>query len=136
MITLAVAERDAVIVACGISAGVHAALAPEHFGESKALGIGFLGSAVALAVLAVALSRHAGPVAPALAGALFAALLVGYGLAITVGLPLLHPQPEPIDGLAVATKVVEAAGLAAALHLLRRGRASVAVTFPPKGALT
>ena len=61
---------------------------------------------------------------------------MGCGLAITVGLPLLHPQPEPVDGLAVATKVVEAAGLAAALHLLRRGRAAVAVTFPPKGALT
>ena len=37
-----------------------------------------------------------------------------YALAITTGLPVLHPDPEPVDGLALATKAIEAAGLLAA----------------------
>jgi hypothetical protein len=136
VITLAAAERDALIVACAISAGVHVALAPEHYEESRALGIGFLGSAVVLAALAVALTRHVSPAALALSGATLAGLLAAYALAITVGLPLLHPDAEPVDGLAVATKVVEAAGLAAALHLLWRARAAMGIALQPKGALT
>ena len=67
---------------------------------------------------------------------MFAGLLAAYVLAITVGLPLLHPEPEPVDALAVATKAVETAGLVAALHLLRRGKAPLALASPPKGALT
>ena len=134
MIALAAAERDAVIVACAISAGVHAALAPEHFGESTALGAGFLASAAGLAVIAVALTRRASPTALALGGFLFAGLLVSYGLAITVGLPLLHPKAEPVEGIALGTKVLEAAGLVAALDLLRRGRAPAIAAFSPKGA--
>ena len=133
MITLAAGERDVVIVACAISAGVHVALAPEHFGESTALGAGFLASAAALAVIAIALTRHASPTVLGLATVLFAGLLVSYALAITVGLPLLHPEPEPVEGIAVGTKAVEAVGLGAALDHLRRGRAPVAA-FSPKGA--
>jgi hypothetical protein len=133
VITLAAAERDAVIVACAISAGVHAALAPEHFGESAALGAGFLASAAALAAIAIALTRRVSPLALGLASVAFAGLLAGYGLAITVGLPLLHPEPEPVEGIAVGTKVVEALGLVAALDLLHRGRAPVSAAFSSKG---
>jgi hypothetical protein len=136
VITLAAAERDALIVVCAISAGVHAALAPEHYEESRALGLGFLASAAVLAALGVALTRRVRPAALALSGATLAGLLAAYALAITVGLPLLHPEPEPVDGLAFATKVVEAAGVAAAIHLLWRARAAVGVALRPKGALT
>jgi hypothetical protein len=75
----------------------------------------------------------------ALAGtaAVLVGLLVGYVLAVTTGLPLLHPEPEPVDGLALATKAVEAGGLLAALQLLRYGRPAPAATFPPpKGTVT
>jgi hypothetical protein len=136
VITLAAAERDALIVVCAISAGVHAALAPEHYEESRALGLGFLASAAVLAALGVALTRRASPAALALSGATLAALLAAYAFAITMGLPLLHPEPEPVDGLAVATKVVEAAGLAAAIHLLSRASATVGLALRTKGALT
>jgi hypothetical protein len=55
-------------------------------------------------------------------------------LAITTGLPLLHPDPEPVDGLALATKAIEAVGLLTATRLLRR---PVALTVPlPKGTPT
>jgi hypothetical protein len=52
----------------------------------------------------------------------FGGLIASYALAITSGLPLLHPEPEPVDALALATKAIEAAGLAAALTLLGRDR--------------
>ena len=51
-----------------------------------------------------------------------AGLLVAYALAITSGVPVLHPDPEPVDRLALATKAVEVVGLLAAAHLLLHGR--------------
>ena len=44
---------------------------------------------------------------------------MAYAAAITTGLPLLHPEPEPVNGLALFTKAVEAVGLVAATELLR-----------------
>jgi hypothetical protein len=114
-------RRDAVIVACAISAGIHGALAPEHFGEGTGAGVGFAAATVALAALAIALTlRPASAAALAGAGAVLAGLMASYGLAITTGLPVLHPDREPVDGLALATKAIEAAGLLAAWSLLRR----------------
>jgi hypothetical protein len=137
VITLAVVERDVVIVACAISAGVHAALAPDHFAEGTGAGLGFLGSAIVLAGLVAALTLRPSPVALAGAIMLLAGLIASYALAITSGLPLVHPEPEPAGGLALATKVVEAAGLLAATHLLRRDRPAFAPALPrPKGTLT
>lgn len=137
MITLAVLERDAVIVACAISAGIHAALVPDHFAEGTAAGLGFLAAAVLLAALVAALTRR--PSAAALVGtvAVLAGLIGSYALAITSGLPLLHPAPEPVDGLALFTKAFETGGLLAAAHLLWRDRPALALTLPgPKGTLT
>jgi hypothetical protein len=130
--------RDVLIVACGISAGIHGALAPEHFAEGMGAGIGFVAAAVGLGALAVALTLRP-PSAPALVGSalLFAGLIVSYVLAITSGLPVLHPEPEPVEGLALVTKAIEAVGLFAALHLLRPRRSGAVVAFPtPKGTLT
>jgi len=115
-------EHDLVIVACAISAGIHAALTPEHFREDTGPGLGFLVSAVLLAGLVVALTRTASPPALVAATLTLAGLVAAYGLAITTGVPLLHPEVEPTEGLALATKAIEAAGLVAALHLLLRGR--------------
>jgi hypothetical protein len=112
-------RRDVVILGCAVSAGIHGALAPAHFEEGPGAGIGFAVSSILLAALAVVLTvRPAGSLAPAAAAVVFAGLLGSYGLATTVGLPLLHPHPEPVDGLALATKAFEAVGLASALHLL------------------
>ena len=111
-------ERDLVIVACAISAGIHAALTPEHFTEGIGAGLGFLVAAFALAILAFALTRTTRWSVLIATAATLAGLLVSYGLAITSGLPILHPDREAVDGLAVATKLVEAAGLIAALDLL------------------
>ena len=136
MITPAAMERDLVIVACAISAGIHAALTPQHLTEGAAAGAGFAAATALLAAAAVVLTFAAGTAAPAGTAALFAGLLVSYGLAVTTGLPLLHPHPESVDGLAVFTKAVELLGLAAATHLLARRRPVLSLSLSrPKGTL-
>ena len=65
----------------------------------------------------------------------FAGLLVSYALATTVGFPLLHPEAEPVDGLALATKAFEIVGLLTALNLLRRRPAASLTFINPKGTL-
>jgi hypothetical protein len=111
-------ERDAVIVACAVSAGVHAALTPEHFRDGTAAGLGFLVSAVVLAAIGVALTVRPAAAPLSVAYVVLAALLAAYALAVTTGLPLLHPEAEPVDGVAVFTKAVESLGLLAAAHLI------------------
>ena len=111
-------RRDVVILACAASAGIHGALVPAHLGETRAAGWAFAASTVILAVLAIALTRRPAARAPlVLAAATLAGLLAGYGLAITIGLPVLHPEPEPVEGLALVTKAIEAIGLVAAWSL-------------------
>ena len=130
--------RDTVILACAISAGIHAALVPAHFDEGTGIGLGFVAATVLLVGLVVVVTLHPTS-ALALAGAasLLAGLLGSYALAVTVGLPVLHPEPEPFDGLALATKAIESAGLLAALQLVRHGRPAVTATLPqPKGTPT
>jgi hypothetical protein len=134
-VSLAELRGDIVILACAISAGIHGALVPGHFAEGIGAGVGFVAAAVALAGLVVWLTwRPANASALAAAALTFAGLLASYALATTTGLPVLHPDPEPVDALALVTKGIEAAGLLAASSLLWR---HVAVTLlQPKGTLT
>ena len=123
---LAGLRRDVVILACAVSAGIHGALVSDHFDEGTGAGLGFAAAAAVLAALVVALTlRPASVLALIGVAGVFAGLLAGYALATTTGFPVLHPHPEPVDGLALATKAIEAIGLLAALHLLE-----------PKGPLT
>jgi hypothetical protein len=64
----------------------------------------------------------------------FAGLLVSYAFAITTGVPVLHPEVETVDGLALFTKAVEAVGLFTASTLIRRPE--VAVTLTAEGTTT
>ena len=124
---------DVVILACAISAGIHGALAPQHFEEGTGAGLGFVVATIVLAALAVWLTLHPDD-RSVLAGAaiVLAGLIASYALAVTTGLPLLHPETEPVDGLALATKAIEAVGLVAGSTLLWR-RPAVALTPHPKG---
>ena len=119
--TLAELKADVVILACAVSAGIHGALVPGHFDEGAGSGAGFVAATGALAGLVVWLTaRPASRLALAAAAIVFVGLLASYGFAVTSGLPLLHPEPEPVAGLALATKAIEALGLAAASSLLWR----------------
>jgi hypothetical protein len=135
-VSLAELRGDVVILACAISAGIHGALVPEHFGEGTGAGLGFVIATIALAGLVVWLTwRPANASALAAAALTLGGLLSSYALATTTGLPVLHPDPEPVDGLALVTKGIEAAGLLAASGLFWRPR--VAAILPrPKGTLT
>ena len=130
--SLAELEGDVVILACGVSAGIHGALVPGHFDEGAGAGLGFVAAAAALAGLVIWLSRRPGSRPAQLAAVTLCAGLIGsYALAVTTGVPVLHSDPEPVDGLALATKAIETVGLLAATSLLW---GPVAVTVPqPKG---
>jgi hypothetical protein len=135
-VSLAELTGELVIIACAVSAGIHGALVPAHFAEGIGPGLGFIAATVSLAGLVAWLTwRPASPLALATAVATFAGLLASYALATTTGLPVLHPDPEAVDGLALATKGIEVVGLVAALGLL--SRRPVAVTHSrPKGTPT
>ena len=132
--TLAELRTDVVILTCAISAGIHGALVPDHFEEGTAAGLGFVVATVLLAALAVVLTRRTTQRALLATAAVFAGLIVSYTLVITMGFPVLHPEPEAVDGLALFTKAVEAAGLILAASLLRRPSLAVTLT-QPKGTL-
>ena len=133
---LAELRGDVVILACAVSAGIHGALAPDHFDEGTGAGAGFVAATVVLIVLAVALTRHAeSERLLACAMVVFLGLLASYLLAVTTGLAVLHPDPEPVAGLALATKAIEAVGVLAAWSLRRRPHASLTLQ-QPKGTLT
>jgi len=134
-VTLGRLRADAVILSCAISAGIHAALVPEHFEEGIGAGVGFVVAAVVLGVLAVVLTRAPGELAFGVTATVFAGLIASYALATATGFPILHPERETVDELALFTKAVEAVGLVLAASLLRRQ--SLAPTAPqPKGTLT
>ena len=133
---LAELRGDVVILVCAVSAGIHGALVPDHFDEGTGAGVGFVLATVLLVALVIGLTRHAESewllacVMVTLLG-----LLASYLLAVTTGLPVFHPSPEPVEGLALVTKAIEAVGVVAAWSLLRRPQASPAL-HQPKGTLT
>lgn len=126
---------DIVILACAVSAGVHGALVPDHFHEGTGPGVGFLLATVLLAVLAAVLTRKPTQLALGFTAAVFAGLIASYALAVTTGLPVLHPDVEAVDALALVTKAVEVVGISAAMSLIRRPVVRLTF-FQPKGTTT
>jgi hypothetical protein len=118
MIGRDVLARDLLIVACAVSAGIHAALVPEHLEEGRPAGVAFAVSAALLAAAAVGLTRRMSPALLGATAALLVGLILSYLLAVTTGVPVLHPAVEPVDGLALFTKAVELVGVVAAVALL------------------
>jgi hypothetical protein len=115
------AARRLLVLACAASAGVHAALAPPHWAESTASGAAFGVAAVALAASAIALDRRPlSRLALSTAAALLAGLIGAYCVTRLSALPPLAEHAEPVDGLGLATKLVEGGGLICALVVGQR----------------
>jgi hypothetical protein len=129
--TLAELRIDIVVLACAISAGIHGALVQDHFQEGTGAGAGFVVATVLLAAFAVILTRDQSDFVVVGAAAIFIGLIASYVLAITNGVPVLHPDVEAVDGLALFTKAVEAVGLITAASLVRRP--SFTALTQPKG---
>jgi CHASE2 domain-containing sensor protein len=125
---------DVVILACAVSAGIHGALAEDHFREGAGAGVGFVVATVLLAAVALTLTRTPSQFAFVAAGVTSIGLIASYGLAITTGVPVLHPDVETVDGLALFTKAVEGIGAVAAASLVRRP--SFIPVTQPRGTLT
>jgi len=66
---------------------------------------------VLLAVLAVALTRAPAQLTLLATASVLAGLIASYALVITTGFPVLHPDVEAVDGLALFTKAIEVLGL-------------------------
>lgn len=105
-----------VVFACAASAGAHAGLIPAHLSTEPCLGAAFMVAVGLLTAAAAALAtripdrRISGAAALLLAG-----LMVAYIASRTTGIPLLESEREAVDGVGIATNVVEAIGLAFAL---------------------
>jgi uncharacterized protein YjeT (DUF2065 family) len=113
--------RQLLVLACAVSAGVHFALAPEHWRESASSGAAFAASAVALGVCALALDRLPRSRLPVTGAALLLAGLLGaYLLTRFTAMPPLTDHAEPVDAVGAVTKVVEATGLALAVVVSQR----------------
>jgi len=125
-LTFAELKLDVVVLACAVSAGIHGALVREHFEEGTGAGLGFLVSTVLLAALAVALTRNSSPPVLLATAAVFAGLIAAYAAVVATGLPVLHPEREAVEGLALFTKAVEAVGLVLALALVPRQKGALA----------
>jgi hypothetical protein len=113
--------RIAASTICAASAGVHAALVPHHLDESVGSGVAFLGSAVALVMVALVVRspRH-DRWGPSLAATVLAVTATAYVLSRTVGLPLLIDTSEAVDPLGLLTSAAEVVGVWACLPLVNR----------------
>jgi uncharacterized membrane protein len=105
-------------VALTFSAGMHAALVPEHLQEMPPLGWAFIVAAVIGAGLGLVMTTGPNGQSWARVAAVF---LVGeiaaWILFVTVKVPGFMGTPEPVETIAVVCKVVELIGLGLALSL-------------------
>ena len=116
-------------LAVTFSAGIHAALVPEHLKEMPPLGYAFIAAAVIGGVLAWALvSRPHDRRVTLLAGLFCLGQIVTWVLFVTVPVPGFSGTPEPVEGIALVSKAAELLGVLLVLPLAmphRIGRLSV-----------
>jgi hypothetical protein len=128
------APADLVVFACAASAGIHAALVPEHLREEPRLGVAFaLAVVVLLATAAVVALKPIDRGAARLAAGVLGGLVVCYVASRTTGIPLLDPEPEAADAVGVSAVAIELAGLVFALDRLTERPPSSAVSLKRGG---
>jgi hypothetical protein len=108
-----------IAVAVAFSAGIHAALVPEHLQELPPLGYAFIVAAVIGGVLAWALvSRPHDRRLPVLAALFCLAQIGAWVLFVTLPVPGFAGTPESVETIALVSKAVEALGVLLALPLI------------------
>jgi hypothetical protein len=107
-----------VIAACAASAGAHAALVPQHLQHEPRLGVAFIAATVLLLGVAFALIfSPTSPLAAEVTTLALAALIGAYAVNVSVGIPWLTNGAEDADVIGLATKALEAVGLAFSIQL-------------------
>jgi plastocyanin len=113
-------RRHVLLAALAFSTAVHAFLAPEHLREEPPLGALFVAGAVVEAILVVLLVTRPSRRIIGAAAATLAGMLVAYLPFVLVHLPGFAMTPEPLERVALLTKIVEFAGVTAGAMLLVR----------------
>jgi hypothetical protein len=106
-------------LAVTFSAGIHAALAPEHLKEMPPLGYAFIaaaaiGGAIAWALVARPNDRRI----LALAALFCVGQIVTWALFVTVHVPGFSGTPEPVETIALVSKAAELIAIVLAFPLL------------------
>jgi len=100
------------------SAGIHAALAPEHLKEMPPLGYAFIAAAAIGGALAWALiTRPDDRRISLLAGLFCLGQIMAWALFVSVAIPGFSGTPERIETIALVSKAAEFAGVALAFRL-------------------
>lgn len=104
------------------SAGVHAALVPEHLEEAPVLGALFMLSVALAAAFAGVIAVARSPLALPAAGGTLVVFALAYAYTRVAGLEALGIPHEEPDRLGLATVTLELVGAAIALSASRRAR--------------
>jgi hypothetical protein len=108
-------------LAVTFSAGIHAALVPEHLEEMPRLGELFIAAAAIGGSLAIALVfRPSDRQIPFVAGLFCLGQIAAWALFVSVPVPGVPGTPEPIEAIALVSKAVEATAVALAFSLAPR----------------
>src|SRR5262245_52762839 len=115
------------------SAGIHAALVPEHLKEMPPLGYAFIAAAATGGALALALVTHPDDRRISLAAGFFClGQIAAWALFVTVRVPGFAGTPEGIETIALVSKAAELAAVALAIPLaLPRRRLPAHATQAP-----
>ena len=106
-------------LAVTFSAGIHAALVPEHLEEIPRLGYAFIVAAAVGGLIAAALVVRPDDERLPLLAALFCLGQIGaWALFVTAAVPGFAGTPEPVETIALVSKADEALGVALALPLI------------------
>jgi hypothetical protein len=100
------------------SAGIHAALVPEHLREMPPLGYLFIVAAAVGAAIAIALVTCPSARVLRFAAVFLATQVIAWAMFIGVHIPGFTGTPEPVEPIALGCKATELLGIALALPLV------------------
>ena len=106
-------------LAVTFSAGIHAALVPEHLKEMPPLGYSFIAAAVIGAGIGWGLvTRPNDRRIPVMAVVFLAGQILAWVLFVTVHVPGFSGTPESIEAIALVSKAAEMLGIGVGLQLV------------------
>jgi 4-amino-4-deoxy-L-arabinose transferase-like glycosyltransferase len=112
------ARRGLLTLTVAFSAGIHAALVPEHLREMPPLGYLFIIAAAVRIAIAIALvTRPNDARSPRLAILFLVTQIVAWAMFIALHIPGFIGTPEPVEPIALVCKATELLGIALALPL-------------------
>src|SRR5262245_2393743 len=132
---ISTSTRTGLLALCvTFSAGIHAALAPEHLREMPPLGYAFIAAATIGGALACVLISRPDDRRIALLAALFClGQIAAWALFVSVHVPGFSGTPEGIETIALISKATELAGVALAFPFaLPSRRLSAIATSAPQ----